>query len=465
MMATLAAVAAVAAVAPVAAGAADSAARSHRTAGCDRSRPAIAHFAGAIRLRHQPAHRPIPCMTLVGRAVESATIGITRSGAVLFAARDDNTAAPPTDTTKGTEFVVRSRDQGATWRALGSGGPTTGGLVPPWMSVDPQTSRIWFLTTLPTLCGARISWSDDDGNHWRTNPHVGCPGQGGENLIEGPPPPGGARPHGYPHVVYYCANGGLDLTPTTLACYRSLDGGRTFAPGRGIPDPPHKPGACGINHVARPGTAGPDGNLYFTLDLCGNLGIAISKNEGATWQRRLIAHTSISDVYTTSVATDTAGNVYVAWLAGSGASAGVQRRGLPYVVVSRDHGHRWSRPMMVGAPGVRQALHVAIAAARPGQIAVSYLGSSSSASAAAFRGYITESTTTLSRQPVFLSAAVDPATQPLYPGSHTETFGDRLFFIGDAFSPDGTPWAAFHCADEPACPGARIGVAARLSNR
>jgi hypothetical protein len=30
--------------------------------------------------------------------------------------------------------------------SLDSGGPTTGGLVPSWMSVDPHTSRIWFAT-------------------------------------------------------------------------------------------------------------------------------------------------------------------------------------------------------------------------------------------------------------------------------------------------------------------------------
>lgn len=125
--------------------------------GCDLSRPAVAHRAGGRRLRHQPAHAPIPCVTFVGRAVESATIGVTKTGAVMFAARDDNTAAPPANTLQGPEFVVRSRNLGSTWTALSSGGPTTGGLVPPWMSVDPVTSRVWFLTTLPKLEGARVS--------------------------------------------------------------------------------------------------------------------------------------------------------------------------------------------------------------------------------------------------------------------------------------------------------------------
>ena len=440
--------------------------------GCDRARPAVAHYAGGVRLRRQPVKRPIPCMTLVGRAVESATIGVTRSGDVFFAARSDNTSPPPQNTLQGPEFVVRSHDLGRTWTPLGSGGPTTGGLVPPWMSVDPVTSRVWFLTTLEGLQGARLSWSDDGGRHWRTNPAVGCRGpgptmclgEGSEKVLEGPAPRGGRRPHGYPHVVYYCANGGFDTTATELVCYRSLDGGRTFARLAGVPDPPGRAGACGVNHVARPGAAGPDGDLYFPLDLCGDLGIAISRDEGVSWQRKMIARTSISDLYTTSVATDSAGDVYVAWLASTGsAGPGVSERGLPFLIFSRSHGRTWSKPLMVGAPGVRQALHVAVTAAGPGHVAISYLGSSSAAADAGFSGYITESFDALARRPVFWSAAVNKPSRPLYPGAHKETFGDRLFFIADAFGPDATPWAAFHCLDEPACPSERIGVASRLA--
>src|SRR6516162_1549610 len=190
--------------------------------GCDPSRPAVAHRLGGQRLARQPAHPPIPCLTVVGQTSESATVGVTRSGAVLYAPLLQNSAAPPTNVLQGPEFVVRSNDRGATWTTLDSGGPTTGGLVPPWMSVDPHTSRIWFATTLPSLCGARISWSDDDGDHWRTNPSVGCPAQGGEKLLEGPPPAAGARTVGYPHVVYYCANA-TDIAASNLWCYKSLD--------------------------------------------------------------------------------------------------------------------------------------------------------------------------------------------------------------------------------------------------
>ena len=102
-------------------------------------------------------------------------------------------------------------------------------------------------------------------------------------------------------------------------------------------------------------------------------------------------------------------------------------------------------------------------AAGAGHVAISYLGSRSGAVDAGFSGYITESFSVLTRRPVFWSAAVNKPSRPLYPGAHKETFGDRLFFIEDAFAPDGTPWAAFHCVDEPACPSARIGVASRLA--
>jgi len=400
-------------------------------------------------------------MTFVGQSVEAATIGITSSGVVLYAPRTDNSAKPPTNVLQGPEFVVRSRNLGASWTALGSGGPTTGGLVPPWMDVDPDTSRVWFVTTLPNLCGARISWSDDDGSHWRTNPKVGCPGMGSERVLEGPSPRGGARPRGYPHVVYYCANG-TDVAASVLYCYKSLDGGLTFKSVGGSPDP-GPPGYCGVEHAARPGAVGPDGVLYFPLDFCGKLGIAISRDEGASWRRLVVARTNIQDLYITSLAVDASGNVYIAWVAGKAAASGVEGRGLPYLVISRDGGHSWSKPMMIAAPGVRQVIHTAITATATGHIAIAYLGSTSTSPGANFSGYITESSDALASRPVFLSAAVNNPARPLYPGSHKESFGDRLFYISDTFGPDGTPWAAFHCVDESACPNTRVGVAARLA--
>ncbi|HJW69548.1 MAG TPA: sialidase family protein, partial [Candidatus Binatia bacterium] len=356
------------------------------------------------------------------------------------------------NTLQGPEFVVRSRDLGATWTPLNTESPATGGLVPPWMSIDPQTSRIWFVRTLPALCGARIDWSDDDGESWQTNSSVGCnaPGelaQGGEKLLEGPAPAGGPAPVGYPHVVYYCANG-VDPAPSNLYCYRSLDGGRTFAFTHVFPDPPPPPG-CSERHPSRPGVVGTDGVLYFPTVLCGALGVAVSRDEGASWQFRPIVDSGLEDIYTTGTTVDSHGNLYFAY-------RGSDDR--PYLTFSTDHGVNWSTPIMVAAPGVRAVRRVAVTARKRGEVALAYLGTTDGAH---FNGYITESHNVLSGKPRFWSDSVNDPSQPLVNAADSETFGDRFFYGGVAIGPDGTAWAGFHCAKTSACPGQRIGIVGR----
>jgi hypothetical protein len=393
----------------------------------------------------------MPCATFVGTTSEAASVEVTRSGSVLYAPLLENDAAPPMNVLQGPEVVVRSRDLGATWTPLDSGGPTTGGLVPPWMSVDPDTDRIWFATTLPSLCGARISWSDDDGDHWQTNPSVGCPAQGGEKLLEGPPPAGGAQPVGYPHVVYYCANS-IDVAPSNLWCYKSLDGGATFAHVGAFPDP-LLPTGCSERHPSRPGVVGPDGVLYFPTVLCGALGVAISGDEGASWHFRPILDGGLQDVYTHGTAVDAQGNLYIAWI-GPGT--------LPYLIASTDRGASWGTPKMVAAPGVRAARRVAIAARRRGHVALSYLGTTDGTG---FDGYITETRNALARRPRFASAPVNDPARPVVNAADAETFGDRFFVGSDTIARDGTVWAGFHCAKTDACPGARMGVVGRMTRR
>jgi hypothetical protein len=420
--------------------------------GCDPVRPAVAHYGGGVVAPPEsPASAPVSCATFVGQTSESAAVGVTRAGSVLYAPLLENSSPPPTNTLQGPEFVVRSRDLGTTWTKLDSGGPTTGGLVPPWMSVDPDTSRIWFATTLPSLCGARISWSDDDGDHWQTNPAVGCPAQGGEKLLEGPPPASGAKPVGYPHVVYYCANA-IDTLASNLWCYKSLDGGQTFTFTGAFPDPT-PPAGCSERHPSRPGVVGPDGVLYFPTILCGALGVAISHDEGVTWQFRPIVDSGLQDIYTSSTATDSHGNLYFAWR-GPGA--------LPYLTTSTDRGVSWSAPIMVAAPGVQAVRRVAIAARKRGQVALAYLGTTDGSH---FNGYITESRNVLAGRPRFWSASVNDPADPLVNAADSETFGDRFFFGTDTIAPDGTVWAGFHCAKTSACPGRRIGVVGRLTKR
>lgn len=433
-------------------------ARAHRSGpGCDPGRPAVAHWADGVALRRQPRAAPIPCAVVVGPTAESADVGVTRSGSVFYAPLNRNTAPPPQNVLEGPEWVVRSQDNGATWTELDSGGPTTGGLVPPWMSVDPRTSRVWFATTLPSLCGARISWSDDDGDTWQTNPSVGCPAMGGNKVMEGPAPRGGEQPVGYPHVVYYCALE-LDGSPTTLLwCYKSLDGGESFTFVGGHPDPLPPPEACGTTtNQATSGLVGPDGVLYFPLDQCGTLGLATSHDEGATWRSHTILEADIPrlGIYISSMAVDARGNLYLVWM---------DEDGLLHLTMSRDHGETWSTPINPAAPGIQHVRKVAITARRPGHIALAYTGTTDGSD---YHGYITETTNAWARRPVFWSATVNDPTRPIANvadnATDIGTHGDRFFYGTATIAADGTVWAGFHCARTEACPDQRLGIVGRL---
>jgi hypothetical protein len=425
--------------------------------GCDPARPAVASYAGGVVLSPQPARAPIPCATVVGTTSEAADVGFLGPGSVFYAPLLLNTSTPPQNTLQGPEQVAKSQDGGATWTGLSSGGPTTGGLVPPWMSIDRRTRRIWFATAIasgvdvPSACGARISWSDDGGRRWQTNPFVGCPAEGAEKVLEGPAPAGAAHPRGYPHVVYYCANyaDGLSLP---LYCYKSLDGGRTFSSTGGFPDPTPPSSCTDYRHRARAGIVGPDGALYFPTNLCGSLGVTVSRDEGATWQNMPTGITGVTDsMYVASLASDFAGNLYLAYLG---------QNGLPQLTISRNHGRSWSTPITAVAPGLTKAMRVAITAGRPGEIALAYLGTSDGQN---YNGYITEGLNALRSKPVFWSASVNDPAEPLVYGSNPTTFGDRLLYATDVLTPHGEAWAGFHCAQTTACPGRRVGVVGRLT--
>jgi hypothetical protein len=447
------------------AGAARAAGAAHLRSGCDARRPAVAYRLGRGALPRQPAHAPIPCLAIVsGRAGESATVAVLRSGRVLYAPLVENQDAAPLDD-RGPARVAASDDAGRHWSTLSSGADDHYLEVPPWMGSDPQTGRIWFATALGTLCGAEISWSDDGGRHWSDNPAVGCPGMGSMRLVEGPPPAGLPKPSGYRHVVYYCANLD-DFTSSRLWCYRSLDGGASFAFTGAFPDPPAQPG-CDTQHPARPGAVGPNGVLYFPVYECGVLSMAISRDEGASWTLVHVADSQVADLYLSSVATDRAGDVYLAWIepAAGGARAvpaseGILGAGRPLLAVSRDHGATWSAPRAIGPPHVLAARHVAIAAAAKGHVAVSFMASTDGGPG--LDGYLTETANALAPHGLWWGAALNDPRTPLLSAGDAETFGDRLFFTTDTLSATGVPWAAFHCAKTAACAGRREGVVGRL---
>src|SRR3954454_3732022 len=145
--------------------------------------------------------------------------------------------------------------------------------------------------------------------------------------------------------------------PSSVSCYRSLDGGQSFMP-TASPDPA-RPDGCSEEHPVRAGVVAPDGALYFPTSLCGHLGVAISRDEGANWEQREIAATSVENTYIATIAADRSGALYIAYLG---------EADLPQLTVSRDGGANWSQPATVTAPGLKEARRVAVAAGRRGQL-------------------------------------------------------------------------------------------------
>jgi hypothetical protein len=422
-------------------------------AGCDPARPAVAHRAGAEALPVASDRAPVPCMTMTGDAIEGATVGVTRSGAVFFASIEQRPDG--VRTIVDPSVLARSTDQGRSWHnVVPSALPNSPhGSLSTWLRVDPRTSRVWYAT--PTApCGATVSWSDDDGATWTTTPNIGCPAQGGVAMIEGPAPAGGAQPTGYPHVVYYCANA-QDGEESFLACHKSLDGGRSWQLTGSSPDPVPAQEGCSPEHLrtTRGGEVGPDGVLYFPTFSCDSrtLGIAVSGDEGRTWSRSKALDAEIQDLYPPALAIDTGGNLYIAWR-GAGA--------LPYLTVSTDRGQSWGAPMMLAPPGVDTMRRLGIVAREEGHILVSYLASTDGG--ASFDAYMTESRNAAGPDPTFWSAAVNhPDTSVLNRGA-SETFANRIQLLRGHIADDGTAWAGFHCYETQLCPGKRVGLAAQL---
>jgi hypothetical protein len=193
--------------------------------------------------------------------------------------------------------------------------------------------------------------------------------------------------------------------------------------------------------------------------------MAISRDEGASWRLVHVTDSDVEDLYTTSVAADGSGDIYLGWIAGSRSPNanpdGILGSGRPYLSVSRNHGSSWSKPLAVGPPGVADAQMIAVAAeSRQGRVAISYLANTNHGRM--LEGWLSETHDALARHPLWWAAALDRAAAPLIDAAAPTTFGNRLFANTDTFAPDGEPWAAFHCAFTAACPGARIGVVGRL---
>lgn len=433
---------------------------------------AVAHVEGKPVVNLADAHAET--FSVGGHALEP-TLGISPAGDIYYAAAGFDFDARVTDL-PGTQ-ILRSDNGGKTWtntspRVLGQNSmPVT---LDPYVwvddSLDGDNSRIFTIDL--TLACSYMSYSDDGGETWVTNPlSCGRPVNDHQTLFSGPPV--SSPTVGYPNVVYYCWN---DVASS--ACSKSLDGGITFSP-TGTPayhgyEPGNgdrgffgQNGFCGGLHGH--GHVANDGTLYLPREFCGKPMLAVSQDEGTTWE--VVEVSKIRSISQPkegaghpSVTTDKKGNVYYMWI-------GAKDR-LPYLSVSKDAGKSWSKPVMIGAPGLKEANLPQIDALGNGKVAVVYYGSMNSNypkckdectqvdyAKTTWNAFLGVSTDALDKHPLFYTGAVAHPSDPLVRGRCGPGRCHWPYdFIDVEIAPDGIAYGAFvdgcmpgATRDEPDC--------------
>ncbi|HUR60969.1 MAG TPA: sialidase family protein [Candidatus Thermoplasmatota archaeon] len=394
----------------------------------------------------------------IGLGATEPTLGVDPKGAVYMTA-----SLPGGIMNGGGPTIVRSTDKGQTWKAVGPRLPQGTNVHPasfdPYVFVDAQTGRIYMDDLLPISCSV-LSWSDDQGETWLTNPYA-C-GHTNVNdhqtITTGRPRLVPAMPV-YPNVLYFCSNNVYDT-----ACATSFDGGLTFNPQ--VPAYPgvqagsdnQGQGLCGglSGHVK----TGPDGRAYLPKGQCGFASVAVSDNDGLTWTQHTIDTRHRMTDHEVSIAVDEANTVYATWPAADG---------FVYYSFSRDAGATWSPALNLTAPGVTATAFNAVAAGGPGKVAFAYIGTTvpggyagkpkgaggltgdivgepdppewANATWNAYVGVITDAT---SESPVIQTVTAndpsDPLARGLCGGTRCHGMNDFIDLVIDG---EGRPWGAF----------------------
>jgi hypothetical protein len=438
----------------------------------------------------------VPCETYTGFGGAETRVAVTADGTVVYE------PATLTPGLAGTGFVpgapgprlstslqpgglASSSDKGANWHFVKPAGVT-------WVPQDDQlyvdrgTGRIFYYALSPNPAPqsggvpaqdqlpaghAHLMASGDDGRTWTYAALTPFVESENPRFAAAPPPPGGAKPSGYPDVAYWCGNDMLFYwvapdVPAYRSCYRSLDGGRSWAQASTLfsrPLPAHP--ECGTTEEtfnADDGNypqPGPDGSLYVTVACGSNTFLARSTDEGATWpilRNRRGAPLTIPT--TDELRVDGAGNLY-----------SVHEQGAQLLLrVSRDGGLDWSAPRGLTAPGVT-SINEWYVAERGSELAVSYLAATGAATG--LDGYLTVTRDARASNPLLWSATINPPGHPMFDGTPPQARDD---FIGVDIAPDGTPWASFFtscsarstnagCAGQQGDPQASGAVAGRLA--
>jgi hypothetical protein len=409
-------------------------------AGCHAEWPVIAHRAGGDVVADAPM--PIACASETGFASSESTIAVTKTGALVYSpAQTENS-------------VARSEDGGVTWHLTSPAfaQPTSfWNTADPYLTADRRGDRLfWAHATGPVrnegglpqgagfylaaAYGFQVYTSVDDGLTWSTADYQTAPTGDWEQVMVGPPVQGREQPNGYEDLVYLCGNSPVEVSGPGRLCYKSVDGGATFAIAGYV-----SPTASNPADICPPlnffnGVIDRAGTIYIP-STCQNADyVVVSDDEGASWRWQPVADAPTGTIVSggwLQIAIDDADNLYAMW----------PEQGQLFFAVSQDRAASWSAPMMVAAPGVFDVQRPTIKAGAPGHVGMAYYAAIESG-AELLSAYITQTRNALDTQPLFYSGVLnDPAT-PIFHDYGLTGGEPRLDFIGGAFDSAGTKfWA------------------------
>ena len=377
----------------------------------------------------------------IGVSSFEPTLGVTPDGALFMSGFAPGGGLPGIGPANPTS--MRSKDHGMTWEDKGPKLPTGDGN--PWFTNDPyvyvdfDTGRVFQVDLYALVC-SWLSYSDDQGDTWVTNPFdCGTPLVNDHQTVAAGPSRLAPMPV-YPNVVYYCVNRVVDS-----ACAHSYNGGLTMSPLITVYPGVENGNVCGglHGHVK----TDHEGRVFVPKGQCGVAEVAVSEDNGLTWTRHVISDEVHPAGHEVAVAADEANNLYALWMG--------SEDGLPYFAASKDHGATWSQARKASPPGVTGADWPAIAAGADGKVAFAYVGTTiadgykgkdtaDSWKGATWNAYIGTISDALADEPVVVTVTANDPADPVARGacghSRCGGIGD---FIDIVIDTEGRPWAAF----------------------
>jgi hypothetical protein len=303
----------------------------------------------------------------LGDRAGEPTLGINpKTGAILFQAY--------TETLRVTGLKP---DGGAKWE-LGVFPVPQPRSFDPILRTDPDTGRTY--TSQLLLACSQGAFTDDDGKSFTLSQGCGAGSAfdhqsvGFGPYVEDSPLAALKNPvTDYPNVVYYCAQ---DVA--TAKCSMSLDGGITF-PATGVV---YTTGECQLGGIFGHIKSAPDGTVYLPPRYCPDLtageyqtGVAVSEDNGLTWDVREVPGSVYGDAGHPSTAAGRNGDVYLGW-GGPLDGETVFDSGPPMAAMSKDKGATWGAPVNVGEDvGIKNTRFPVMVAGDAGRAAFGYLGS------------------------------------------------------------------------------------------